>query len=104
MGVTSNGSQMVDISNGGTRIPIDCTDKDYLTVNVPAAALLGSAVFELKRTGSLIAYSPAKTIDTSNPCIIAAEVKSIDEAVLELTTPDATARSVRVEWFGEEEV
>ncbi|MHA7814054.1 MAG: hypothetical protein ACX94C_11775 [Phycisphaerales bacterium] len=103
MGVTISGSRMVNIGNSGYRLEIDTRNADLLTVTVPAASLLGSAVFELKRLDSLQPYSPAKTIGLSTPSIIAADVRSIDKAVLELTTADSAERDLRVEWFGEEE-
>ena len=103
MAVKDRGTQLININNPGARIHIDTSSMDYLTVTVPAYMLLGDAVLELKRTAQEVAYSTAKTIDSSTPVIIAAEVKSLDQAVLVLTTKDDEQRDVRVDWFGEEE-
>lgn len=103
MSIKATDSRMVDISHTGWEVEIDLTVGDYLTVQVPAYMLLGSAVLELLKLDTRESFSPAKTIDVSTPSIIAQDVKGMNKAVLVLTTPDSAERDVRVEWFVEEE-
>lgn len=101
----TSGSQMIDLTNPGARVDIpDLDGTDMLTVSIPAAAWMGTAVVELKHNagGAVAAYTPIKTITASSAVIVGAGVDGSHAVSAIVTTADSGAGSMRLEWFAEE--
>lgn len=96
-------SFMLDLTNKGSRKTIDLRGVDKLSISTPMPNLMGSAVIELKRSvgGVLESFSPIRILTATVDGTLSAIVNDIDEAVLEVTTPDSTAQDIVVNSFGE---
>lgn len=93
---------MLDLTNKGSRVSIDASGVNRMSISTAMASLMGTGVIEIRlaRGGVLKAFSPAKVLSASVD-FEELDVDGYDEVVLIVTTADSSAQDVVVSAYAE---
>lgn len=99
---TRERTYMLDLTNAGSRVSIDVSAVNRLSISTAMASLMGTGVIEIQLAvnGVPKAFSPAKVLSASVD-LVDLDVDGYDEVILIVATADSSAQEIVVSAYAE---